>query len=133
MLIDREMVRNVFETTVAGSRHLISVSAIAQVALTGILRAAQVFRPRISRVGRWHHLWRWPLRVAVCFSVMAGGPLGGKAFSATLRERHDLMGSYQPGATLATVLHHGPEQWKTADPVALPIATDAVGGTTGRS
>ncbi|WP_323039785.1 phosphoethanolamine--lipid A transferase [Gemmobacter sp.] len=129
VLIDREMVRNVFETTVTESRHLVTLHMIATIGLTGVLPAALVFWPRVSRRSPLHQLWRWPLGAGLSLLVMLGGLLGDyKAFSAVLRERHDLMGSYQPGATVAAAYRFGQEQWKTADPVARPIATDAVRG-----
>lgn len=129
VLIDREMVRNVFETTVTESRHLITPDMILIFGLTGLAPAALVFWPRIRRRRALHQLWRWPLGAGLSLAVVLGVLLGDyKAFSAVLRERHDLMGSYQPGASLAAALRYGREQWKTADPVARPIATDAAPG-----
>jgi len=129
VLIDREMVRNVMETTVTESQHLVTLSAILWIGLTGVLPAALVFWPRVRRLGPWHHLWRWPLGVGLAFAVMAVALFADyKAFSAALRERHDLMAAYQPGATLNAVLRYGREQWKSADPVAQPLGTDAKPG-----
>lgn len=128
-LIDREMVRNVFETTVTESQHLITTSAIVQIGLTGVLPAALVFWPVVRRVGVWHQLWRWPLGVGLSFALLAGALFSDyKAFSAALRERHDLLGAYQPGATLNSVVRYAREQWKTADPIASPLGTDAKPG-----
>ncbi|MDO8882695.1 MAG: sulfatase-like hydrolase/transferase [Pseudotabrizicola sp.] len=126
VLIDREMVRNVFETTMTESRHLITGSAIFQISLTGILPAALVFWPKVRHVGVWHQLWRWPLGVMLGFALMVGALFGDyKAYSAALREHHDLMGAYQPGASLNAVLRYTREQWKTADPIVQPLGTDA--------
>lgn len=129
VLIDREMIRNVFETTMTESRHLMTGTAIVQIALTGVLPAALVFWPRVRRVGVWHQIWRWPLGVTLSFAVMAGALFGDyKAFSATLREHHDLLGAYQPGASLNATLRYAREQWKSADPIARPLGTDAQSG-----
>ena len=49
-------------------------------------------------------------------------------FSAVLREHSELMGSYQPGATVAAVYHYALEEWQSADPVVRAIATDATKG-----
>ena len=126
VLIDREMVRNIFETTPAESRHLITFEALRDIALTGVLPAALVFWPRVRRVGRWHHLWRWPAGVALCFAVMAGALFSHyKDYASLLRQRHDLLGAYQPGASLVAGVRYAREQWKTADPVAAPVGTDA--------
>lgn len=128
-LIDREMVRNIFETTVTESRHLVTPDAVLQIALTGILPATLAFWPRVTRVRRWNLLWRWPLGVAISLAaLMVGFFTYYNGFSAVLREHNELMGSYQPGATLAAVYHFAKEEWHSVDPVARPIATDAAEG-----
>ncbi|WP_127104289.1 phosphoethanolamine transferase [Pararhodobacter zhoushanensis] len=126
VLIDREMVRNIFETTVAESRHLVTSGMVVQIALTGVLPALLVFWPRVRRLAWWHHLWRWPVAVIVSFALMLGALFADyKAFSAVLREHHDLMTAYLPGAPIIAALRYGREQWSTADPVARPLGTDA--------
>ncbi len=129
VLIDREMIRNVFETTLSESRHLVTLSAVVRIGLTGMLPAALVFWPRVRRVRRWHHVWRWPVGVGLSLAVMLGGLFTDyKAFSAVLRERKEVMASYQPGATIAALVKFGKEQFAGGDPVARPIAPDAAPG-----
>lgn len=126
VLIDREMVRNVFETTVTESRHLITADAVLRIGLTGVLPAALLFWPRVARVRYWHQLWRWPLGVVLAFAVMVGGLLADyKSFSAVLRERQELMAAYQPGATIVALVKYGAEQWKTEVGALRPVGTDA--------
>ncbi|MFN4172567.1 MAG: phosphoethanolamine transferase [Pseudorhodobacter sp.] len=126
VLIDREMVRNVLETTLTESRHLASGAALFQIGLTGVLPAVALFWPRVRRLGPWHQIWRWPVGVGLAFALMAGALFGDyKAFSAALRERHDLMAAYQPGATINAMVRYLREEWKAADPVARPLGTDA--------
>ncbi|WP_168732913.1 phosphoethanolamine transferase [Aliigemmobacter aestuarii] len=126
VLIDREMVRNVFETTVTESRHLVTPAAAGTIVLTGVLPAALVFWPRIDRVSRWHHLWRWPLGVALSFAVLAGGLFADfKTFSAVLRERKELMASYQPGATIGALARYGKQQFAAEAAVLHPVGPDA--------
>lgn len=129
VLIDREMIRNVMETTPTEAAHLVTPSTVLTIGLLGVLPAALVFWPHIRRVSGLNHLWRWPLGVATCFGLVAGGLMTDfKAFSAVLRERHDLMGSYQPGATVTAMFKFGKEQFASALPEAAPIATDAQRG-----
>jgi lipid A ethanolaminephosphotransferase len=129
VLIDREMVRNVFETTVTESRHLITLGAVGTIALTGLVPAALVFWPRIKRVGGWHQLWRWPLGVTLSFAVLVGGLFADfKTFSAILRERKELMASYQPGATIAAIARYGKQQWRVEAATLRPVALDAKPG-----
>lgn len=126
ILIDREMVRNIFETTVTESRHLVTPGALRAIILTGVLPAALVFWPRVARVGRWHQLWRWPLGVTLCLAVLVGGLFSDfKTFSAVLRERKELLAAYQPGATIGAVARYGKQQWKSGRVELRPVATDA--------
>ncbi|MCV2867688.1 phosphoethanolamine--lipid A transferase [Defluviimonas sp. WL0002] len=129
VLIDREMVRNVLETTVTESRHLMTMGAVSSIILTGVLPAALLFWPRVARVKRWHHLWRWPLGVTLSLAVLVGGLFADfKTFSAVLRERKDLMASYQPGATIAAVTRYAKQQFKAEAGALRAIATDAAPG-----
>lgn len=126
VLIDREMVRNVFETTLTESRHLISLDAILQIGLTGALPAALVFWPRVRRLRPLHQIWRWPVSVVLSFALLVAALFSDyKAFSAVLRERHDLMTAYQPGATVTALVRFTREQWKSAAPDVRPLGTDA--------
>ncbi|WP_198672382.1 phosphoethanolamine transferase [Pseudogemmobacter bohemicus] len=130
VLIDREMVRNIFETTYTESRHLVTLRMGVAIFLTGVVPAALVFWPKVRRVGLVHQLWRWPTGVALSFALMVGALFSHyKDYSAMLRERHDLMGAYQPGASLTAGIRFAREQWKTADPVAAPWGRDAKPGT----
>lgn len=129
VLIDREMVRNVLETTVTESKHLITFSMIWQIALMGVLPSALVFLPIVRRRRAIHHLWRWPVGIAASFALMIGALLVDfKSYSSALRQRQDLMGSYQPGATINAISRFVTDQWKVSDPVAAPYGTDAVPG-----
>jgi lipid A ethanolaminephosphotransferase len=129
VLIDREMVRNVFETTFTESRHLMTASAIRSILLTGVLPAALVFWPRVRRVRRWHHLWRWPLGVALSFALLAGGLFSDfKTFSAVLRERKELMASYQPGATIGSLVRYARQQGRAQAAQLRSIGPDAAPG-----
>jgi len=129
VLIDREMVRNVFATTTAESRHLITVGAVRTIALTGLLPAALVFWPQVQRLGVLHQLWRWPLGVALCAAVVVGGLFAdARTFSSVLRERQEMMAAYQPGATLAALVRYAKQQINSGEIVLQPIAADAVRG-----
>jgi lipid A ethanolaminephosphotransferase len=126
VLIDREMVRNVFETTFTESRHLVTPGAVWVIAVTGVLPAILVFWPRVARSDRWHLLWRWPLGVALSFAVLAGGLFADfKTFSAVLRERRDLMASYQPGATIGALARYGKQQFAAEAAVFRQTGADA--------
>jgi lipid A ethanolaminephosphotransferase len=50
VLIDREMIRNVMETTPTEAGHLVTLSAVLNIGLLGVLPAALVFWPHVRRV-----------------------------------------------------------------------------------
>ncbi len=54
--------------------------------------------------------------------------LNCNAFPAVLRKHDELIGSHQPGATVAAVCHFVREEWQSADPIARAIATAAARG-----
>lgn len=125
-LIDTEMMRNVMETTTEESRHLFTLPMVVQIGLTGVLPAALVFWPRVRRVRMLHQLWRWPAGVIVSFLLLAGGLFSHyQAFSAMLRERHDLMTAYQPGGTVAAFGHYVRQELRSTNIVVAPHGTDA--------
>lgn len=129
VLIDREMVRNIFETTVTESSHMITPQMVVTLLLSGVLPAALVFWPRVRRVRALHQLWRWPLAVGLSAAMTLGAMLFHyKDYSAMLRERHDLMGVYQPGATLVAALRYGREQWGTDAVNVASYGRDATAG-----
>ncbi|OWJ75619.1 phosphatidylethanolamine--Kdo2-lipid A phosphoethanolamine transferase [Haematobacter missouriensis] len=129
VLIDQEMVRNIFETTYTESSHMVTGRMVLVILLTGVLPAALIFWPVVRRVQPVHQIWRWPLGVGVSSAlVLAALAFDYKDYSAVLRERHDVMGAYQPGATLVASWRYAREQWKTADPVVAPYGRDAVAG-----
>lgn len=129
VLIDRDMMRNIFETTVTESRHLITPAALWQMTLTGVIPAAMVFWPRVRRVRRWHHLWRWPVGVALSVALVLGSvAFNYKAYAAALRERRDVMASYQPVAFIRALVAYGEEQMMVVDSVLQEVAGDAAPG-----
>ena len=129
VLIDREMIRNILETTVTESKHLITFDMVWQIGLMGALPAALVFWPKVKRWPILHQLWRWPVAVAASLALMIGALLVDfKSFSATFRDNKLVMANYQPGATLHALVRYTSDQWKSADPVAQPYGTDAAPG-----
>jgi lipid A ethanolaminephosphotransferase len=131
VLVDREMVRNVMETTLEESKHLATMDAGINILISGVLPSLLVLWVKVSRVGPLGQLWRWPLGVTVCIVIVLGSLFTDyKSYSAIFRERKELMMSYQPGATIGAVARYGKQQLRAAaGPVIVePVATDAVIG-----
>lgn len=129
VVINREMVRNIFETTSAESRHLITGTMLIQVGLTGVLPALLVFWPRVRRVRARHQIWRWPLGVALCLVVAVGAmvPNMGSYLSA-LRANPVLMSDFLPGAPVSATLNYARDQWSSAVVTVTPLGEDAAPG-----
>ncbi|GAB4273385.1 MAG: phosphoethanolamine--lipid A transferase [Pararhodobacter sp.] len=126
ILVDRELLRSVLETTPTEAGHLVTPQAVGWIALTGLVPALLVFWPRVRRVRVRHQVWRWPLAVLLAFVVFVGSLFADyKAASATLREHRDLAGAYQPGATLIAALNVAQQEVRAVDRPIVPIALDA--------
>lgn len=129
VLIDHEMVRNIFSTNYAESRQLFTLRMAVTLLLSGIIPAALVFWPKVRRFGALHQIWRWPLGVGLCFAVMLGALFTHyKDYSALLRERHDMLGAYQPGASIAATWNFAREELRAGDPIAAAYGRDAAFG-----
>lgn len=126
VLIDREMVRNIMQTTVTESRHLVTPDYLLAVTLKGGLPALAIFWPRMARPRLGGLLWRWPLGIALGFALTVGCLLTDfKAYSAVLRENKEMMGAYQPGATIAAVFRYAKEQLRDSRVAVRPLGRDA--------
>lgn len=129
VLIDREMMRNIFETTPTEAQHLITPDAVVWVAVSGLLPALLVFWPTVTRVGLWHHLWRWPLGVGVSVAIVTACILPDyKSYSAAFRERRDVMASLQPVAPIRALLDYAEQQYRATNTVVQAIGADATPG-----
>ncbi|MDR0809059.1 MAG: phosphoethanolamine--lipid A transferase [Gemmobacter sp.] len=128
-LIDREMVRNIMMTTVTESHHLITPDFVLAVTLKGVLPALVIFWPRLVRRPLVGLLWRWPLGVATGFALTVGFlATDFKAYSAVLRENKEMMGAYQPGASIAAVFKYAKEQLRDSRITVQPLGRDAQKG-----
>ncbi|MEY4982322.1 MAG: hypothetical protein RIR62_588 [Pseudomonadota bacterium] len=129
ILIDREMIQNAMLTTATESKHLMTADLALHLGLFGLLPAALVFVPRIRPVALRHVLWRYPLMLALSFGVLAGALMSDfKTYSAAVREHRDMMGAYQPGATLAAAARYAKLRYFTTRIVTAPFGRDATPG-----
>lgn len=129
VLIDRDMIRNIMETTVTELKHLITADYLRHMALTGVLPAALLFWPRVKWPPLRHLVWRWPVSIAAGFALTVAFLMTDfKAYSAVIREHKEMMGAYQPGATIAALYKYGKDQMRGAQVAAKPLGTDAKKG-----
>lgn len=129
VLIDEEILRSTLETTVAESRHLVTVSMLTTIALTGVLPVLILWKIPVGRRGLVHQIWRYPLGVIVSFALVAGFLFTDyKTYSSVLRENHALMQAYQPGATLLSAAKFVKHTYTTTDIEVAPIGEDVAAG-----
>ena len=128
-VIDREMIQNAMTTTVAESRHLITMQFLGHVTLYGLLPAALVVWVRIRRQTRWRALGGWALLTAGAAVLVVGLLFTNlRAYSTVLRADKELMGAVQPLAPLAASLRYARMMVKTTTIVLEPTGRDAQAG-----
>jgi len=129
ILIDRDMVQNIMRTTAAESRQLITGDYLLHLGLTGILPAVLIFVPRIAYRCRLQLAWRWPAAVAATF-VLTGGLIYSDyaTIASTVREHREILGSYQPGASIGAVARYVRLQMRSTHMVVKDLGTDAMKG-----
>lgn len=129
ILIDKLMIQNIMNTTAAESRHLITAGYVWHMVVTGVLPAMMLFLPRIRYPKVRHILWQWPLTAAIAFAMTFGLLfIDLKANAAAIREHRDLMGSYQPGATLGAIVRYAKMQARAQNAEVASLGMDATKG-----
>jgi len=129
VMIDREMIQNAMVTTLTESKHLITIGFISHVVLYGILPSIVVAVVHI-KPARPLARFGMPLLVSALAFVATVGLLltDYKTYSAVLRQRKELMGSYQPGAPLVGTVRYAKMMMRSANVVVQPIGLDAKKG-----
>lgn len=129
IVIDREMIQNAMLTTVTESKHLITFNFITHVLIWGVLPSIAVLWLRLRPTPFFTNLWRWALTLVVTLAIFVGALLSDfKAYSAVLRERKELIASYQPGAAIGGAARYTKMMLKARDVVVEPLGRDAIKG-----
>ena len=128
-VIDKLMIQNVMNTTVAESQQLITFPYLRHMLLTGVIPAALLFWPRVTYAGGRGLLWRFPLTIVVSFLLTFGFLfINLKANVSIIREHHELLGSYQPGATIGAVARYAKMEFRAGNVEVKPLGQDAAKG-----
>ncbi|MEX5580154.1 phosphoethanolamine transferase [Pseudophaeobacter sp. A-200-2] len=129
IMIDKLMIQNVMNTTYAESRQLITLPYLRYMGLTGVLPAALLFWPRITYPKFRHILWKLPLTAVASFAMTFGFLFVNlKANASVIREHHELMGSYQPGATIGAIARYAKMEIRASNTEVAPLGQDAAKG-----
>ncbi|MDR6264488.1 phosphoethanolamine--lipid A transferase [Roseobacter sp. N2S] len=126
VFIDREMIQNVVTTTFTESKHLITLQFISHVIFFGVLPALALFWVKVKKQSLLVSLGT-PLLVGVVSLALCLGLLltNYKAYSAVLRERKDLMSSFQPGAPIVGTVRYVKMVTRAANAPIMPLGLDA--------
>ena len=129
VMIDRDMIQNAVTTTVAESKHLLTPDFLLHVLLFGVLPSVLVLAVRLRPSGFWRNALGWAGMTLASFALFAGLlAVDFKTVSAVLRERKELIGSYQPGAPLGGAVRYAKMMLKSQTVSLAPLGTDAVKG-----
>jgi lipid A ethanolaminephosphotransferase len=129
VIIDRDMIQNVMVTTITESKHLITVGFVLHVFLLGVLPAILILLVKIRPQGLGRAVGI-PVFTFTMSLIMAAGLLMSdfKTYASILRERKDLMSSFQPGAPLVGAIRYAKMMSRTKNVILTAIGEDAVKG-----
>jgi lipid A ethanolaminephosphotransferase len=127
VIIDRDMIQNVATTTLTESKHLLTLDFILYVAFFGVLPATLIlFFVQIKKQKLWLAVARPIGLSALCVALSVGLLITNyKTYASVLRERKDLMSSYQPGAPIVAVIRYAKMMANNLDVVVEPLGEDA--------
>jgi lipid A ethanolaminephosphotransferase len=127
--MDREMIQNAMVTTVAESKHLITLPFVSHVLLLGVLPSLLVVLVRVQRRPVWQALGAWAGLLVGSFALFAGLLLSdAKTYMGTFREHHEILGAQQPMAPLAGAARYARMMLKSTKIVLAPQGRDAQPG-----
>ena len=127
IVIDREMIQNVFTITTNEGKHLITVPFVLWVGLAGLLPAVLVLFIRLSNRCIVTSIWQNLLAFVLCvvgFVGLIATDLKGNA--SVLRTRIDLKSSFQPLAPIVETFRYGAMITRSAALEFNEIGLDAV-------
>ncbi|SER64241.1 lipid A ethanolaminephosphotransferase [Faunimonas pinastri] len=129
ILIDRDMIQNVFLTTPSEAKHLITFDMLAHIVVFGLIPSLLVVWVRVTHrnvlaKAAWNTLVITPCLLAVVAILMANY----STYASTIRAHNDLIDSFNPSAPIVATAKFVQRQMKVRDIVAQPLGTDARAG-----
>ena len=126
VIVDRDMIQNAMVTTVTESKHLITFDFVSHVVLWGIVPAMLVACVPIRRHGALRTVVGPVVAFAASLALAAVLLMADlKSYASILRERKDLISSFQPGAPLVGAIRYARMMSRTANVPVAPIGEDA--------
>ena len=129
VVVDREMIQNAMTTTLAESKHLITLRFVGHIALSGGVPSALVLWLRVRRAPVLRAAIGAGMVTAFSVALLVGLLFTNlKAYSTVLRADKELMGAVQPLAPLGGALRYAKMMFKSTQIVLQPTGTDATRG-----
>ena len=126
VLIDREMVQNIFETTQQEAVHLFSFSMARDIVLWGVLPALVVAFVPLRAEAFWPKTGRTVVVMAASLAITLGLLATDKTkFNGVYREKKELMASFHPAAPLAAAFRYARQTYRSQNVVVAPLGRDA--------
>ncbi|MGV1908564.1 MULTISPECIES: phosphoethanolamine transferase [Agrobacterium] len=126
VFVDTDMVRNVFETTVAESKDLVTFGLLTHFAIYFVLPSALLMWVRIVHRPIGSKLLRNGLTIFACFVVFAGvGATFYKPYSTIVRTKRDLVKTLNPITPLVGAVKYVFNASQEVAIVAKPLGEDA--------
>ncbi|MEQ3713146.1 phosphoethanolamine--lipid A transferase [Lentibacter sp.] len=129
VFIDREMIQNVMVTTVTESKHLITIGFLLHVATYGLLPSILVLMVKLKKYSAVVTFGVPVFASIICFGVcIALLAIDFKTYASVVRDRRDLMASYQPGAPIVNSFRYAAMVGRTINAEVQPLGEDAIKG-----
>ncbi|KQQ90279.1 phosphoethanolamine--lipid A transferase [Aureimonas sp. Leaf324] len=129
ILIDRDMIANVAQTTRAEAGHLLTVGFLVHLALFGLVPAALVALVRVRHRPFWQKARRNLAVILPSLALTAVIVLSFySSYASTFRTHRDLMASLNPVASVTALVKYAQHWDGETVYVVAPLGTDAVPG-----
>lgn len=129
VIIDRDMIQNVMVTTFTESKHLLTAGFISHVVIFGFLPALLIANIKFKTLSNLKIILAPVLTVVLSFSLTVGLLLTDlKSYAFVLRDRKDLMATFQPGMPLASAARYIKMMTRSANITITALGEDATKG-----
>ncbi|MDR7147812.1 phosphoethanolamine transferase [Rhizobium sp. BE258] len=126
VIVDREMIRNMLQSTSAETAHLITLRFITHFALTGILPALLILWVRIVHRPVLSKLLHNSAIIAACLVVLAGSAISDyKSIAGVGRAHPDIMDPLTPFFPMTSAVRYGIDAMKGPRGAPTALGTDA--------
>ncbi|OLP60319.1 phosphoethanolamine transferase [Xaviernesmea oryzae] len=126
VVIDREMIRNMMQSTSAETGHLITPRFVLHLALTGLLPSALILWVRIVHRPILSKLLHNTAIITGCLLVLAGSAVSDyKTIAGVSRAHHEIMDPLTPFYAMTSAVRYGVDAMRGPRGAPAPLGADA--------